>query len=283
MAELSLPWDGTSTGDAGTYTEDEWRDVLRSLSGGGGAFGSANVAVVGGLLNSIKPSSPGNDQIKADTGYAIVDGTVYKNTAAVTKTMTTPSVGTTGKRLVLQKGWTAQTIRIAVISSSDGTASIPSLTQSDATTWEVPLCSFTHATSGVIAAVTDEREFTNSGAIVVSVDGGGAVITTGIVNIFVPIPRPLHIYGWELLAGQSGAVKIDVWSDTYANYPPTNVDSIAGSDEPEITASGTKAQNLNIATGSQWTTELVAKSNLRFNVDSVATIEAATLILYVAG
>ena len=39
MTELSLPWDGTATGDAGTYTDDEWRDVLRSVSGGGGAFG----------------------------------------------------------------------------------------------------------------------------------------------------------------------------------------------------------------------------------------------------
>jgi hypothetical protein len=283
MAELSIPWDGTATGDAGTYTEDEWRDILRALSGGGGAVGSANVGVIGGLLNSLKPTSPGVDQIRAASGYAVVDGTVYKNTANVTKTMGTPAVGVTGKRLVLQKDWTAQEVRLAVIESADGVAALPALTQNDGVRWEDPICSFTHAdVTGVIAAVTDEREFTNAVVIAIPLDGVGSVIATGIVNVFFSIPRPLHVYGWELLADQAGSIKIDVWMDTYAAYPPLDADSITGTDEPEIVAA-LKAQNLNIATEGEWTTELVAKSNLRFNVDSVATIQGATLMLYVAG
>jgi len=282
MTERSLPWDGTSTGDAGTYTDDEWRQLLR-LHGAGGSLGSANVGVVGAFLNSLRPTSPGDDQVRADTGGAIVDGTAYENTAAETKTMTTPTVGTTGKRLVLQKDWTAQTVRLAVISSADGTASLPALTQTDGVTWEIPICSFTHATSGVIAALTDEREFTNRVAIPFVIDGGGAVIATGIAAGDIPIPRPLHLYGWEVLADQSGAIVVDVWADTYANYPPTDADSIAGTDEPEIVASGTKAQNLNIAGGTQWTVDLAAGQRLRFNVDSVTSITYATIILFGAG
>lgn len=283
MTELSLVWDGTTTGDKGPFTSDAWRDVFRIIGRGGGVVGSVNVGIVGGILNSLRPSSPGNDQVAASTGVAIVDGTVYKNDAAVTKTMTTPSVGTTGKRLVLQKGWSAQTVRIAVISSNDGTASLPSLTQTDTTTWEIPICSFTHATDGTIAALTDEREFTNAISIPFVIDGGGAVISTGISAGDIAIPRPIELTGWEVLADQSGAIKIDVWADSYANFPATDADSIAGADEPEITASGTKAQNLDIATGGQWTLALAAGQKLRFNVDSVTSITYCTVTLFGAG
>src|SRR3990167_6058791 len=248
MTERSLPWPGTATGDAGTYTADEWRQVLETVAG----FRNTNRGgVVGGVLNSLRPNSPGNDQIKADTGRAIVDGTVYEADVAVTKTMTTPVVGTTGKRLVLQKGWTAQTVRMAVISSADGTASLPALTQSDGVTWEISLSWFTHATSGVIAAVTDEREFTNAVAIQFIIDGAGAAIATGEKGHLV-IPRALHLYGWELLADQSGSILVDVWKDTYANFPPANADSICGTDEPEIVTAA-KAQNINVVTAALWT------------------------------
>ena len=280
--ELSIPWDGTSTGDKGPFTDDEWRDVFRALGMGGGLVGAANVGVVGGLLNGLRMTTAGNNDLTINTGYAIVDGTVYKNDASKSTTSASPSVGTTGRMVVLKKDWTAQTIRIAIITSNDGTAAIPSVTQSGGTTWEIPLCSFTITTGGVIAALTDLREFTNPVAVQVVFDGGGTTIPTGIYSDLV-IPRVIEWTGWELLADQSGAVKIDVWKDTYANFPPTDADSIAGSDEPEIVASATKAQNLDIATGGQWPLATVAKDVLRFNVDSVATIERATLVLYGAG
>jgi len=279
MTETSLLWTDTG-GDGGTYTQDELRIYVHIL---GGTNKDANVGVVGAYLNSLRPSTPGDNHVVIATGAGIVNGTPYENDAAVDKTITSPVVGTTGKRLVLRKDWAAKEVRITEITSADGTATIPALTQTDLTTWDVPLCSFTITTGGVIGALSDEREFTNRVAIPFVIDGGGAVIATGIAAGDIPIPRPLHLYGWEVLADQSGAIVVDVWADTYANYPPTGADSIAGTDEPEIVASGTKAQNLNIAGGTQWTVDLAAGQRLRFNVDSVTGITYATIILFGAG
>ncbi len=282
MTELSLPWDGTATGDKGPFTDDEWRDVFRALGMGGGFVGSANVGVVGGLLNSLRMTSAGNNDITINTGYALNDGTVYYNSASKSTTTSSPAVGTTGRMAVLQKDWTNQEVRSAISTSADGTATMPSVTQSSGTTWEIPLCSFTITTGGVIGALTDLREFTNPLAVQIVLDGGGTTIPTGIYADLV-IPRVIEWTGWELLADQSGALKVDVWKDSYANFPPVDGDSIAGTDEPEIVASATKAQNLDIATGGQWTLATAINDILRFNVDSVTTIERATLILYGSG
>jgi len=110
------------------------------------------------------------------------------------------------------------------------------------------------------------------------IDGGGAVITTGEKG-HLEIPFACTIEAWTLLADQDGAIKIDVWRDTYALYPPTNDDSLCGGHEPEIVATAKKAQDLDL---SDWASEeLVAGDVLAFNVDSIATIQRVTLSLKV--
>lgn len=111
-------------------------------------------------------------------------------------------------------------------------------------------------------------------------DGGGSVIATGIKGD-LEIPFSCEIEAWTILADQAGAIKIDVWKDTYANYPPTDADSITNGNEPEIVASDDSAQDTDL---SDWTTtRITAGDTLRFNVDSVATITRATLSLKVSG
>ena len=146
MTERSLLWTNTG-GDGGPYSQDQLRLLQKVLAGAG----AVNEGVIGAQLNSLRPSSPGNNQVTIDTGRAMVDGTLYENDAALTINVTIPVVGTTGKRLVLRKSWSAKTVRAVVISSADGTASLPALTQTDLTTWEIPIASFQHATSGVIS------------------------------------------------------------------------------------------------------------------------------------
>lgn len=101
------------------------------------------------------------------------------------------------------------------------------------------------------------------------------MIPTGIQgSADVEIPSARTITGWTV-AGQkaeTGAIVVDVWSDTYANYPPTVADTIAGSQKPTITATAAKGQNLSIT---PWS--LTAGNTLRFNVDSVTTFTAVTL------
>lgn len=113
-------------------------------------------------------------------------------------------------------------------------------------------------------------------AIEVVIDGGGAAITTGI-KVDVEIPFACTINRVTMLADQSGSIVVDIWKDTYANYPPLVGDSITASAKPTITTA-TKSQD---ATLTGWTTSVAAGDTLRFNVDSVTTIERVTLSLKV--
>lgn len=107
-----------------------------------------------------------------------------------------------------------------------------------------------------------------------SIDGGGGVITTGVKSYLV-VPYGCTITGWTLLGDVSGSMVIDVWKDTYANYPPTVADTITGADKPTISSS-TKGQNLTL---SAWTTAVTAGDTIGFNVDSCSTITKATLVI----
>jgi hypothetical protein len=108
------------------------------------------------------------------------------------------------------------------------------------------------------------------------IDGGGAAITTGIKGD-VEIPDAGTITSVRLLADQSGSIVIDIWKDTYANFPPTDADSITASAPPTI-SSATKSQDTTL-TG--WTTSVAAGDILRFNVDSATTITRVTLSLQI--
>lgn len=107
------------------------------------------------------------------------------------------------------------------------------------------------------------------------IDGGGSTITTGVKGD-VRIPFAATIESATLLADQSGAIVVDVWKDTYANFPPVVGDKITASAPPTITASGVKSEDTTL-TG--WTTAIAAGDTLRFNVNSVTSIQRVTLIL----
>jgi hypothetical protein len=113
-------------------------------------------------------------------------------------------------------------------------------------------------------------------AIAFVIDGGGAVLTTGIKGDLL-IPFACTIAKATLLANQSGSIVIDVWKDSYANFPPTDADSITASAPPTI-SSATKAQD---ATLTGWTKTIAAGDILRFNVDSVTAIQRVTVVLEV--
>ncbi len=134
------------------------------------------------------------------------------------------------------------------------------------------------ALTGAIAASAGSNSTTMTGGLVFIIDGGGSTITTGIKGD-VRIPFACTITGWTLLADQSGAIVVDVWRDTLANFPPTDADSITNGSEPEIAASGTNAEDTNLG---DWTdTTMDAGDILRFNVDSVTSHTRVSLILHI--
>lgn len=115
------------------------------------------------------------------------------------------------------------------------------------------------------------------GALSVVIGNGSDVVATGVAGDLV-VPMACTVTGWTILSGTSGSIVIDVWKDSYANYPPTDADSIAGSELPTL-SSATKNQDLTL---SSWSGSgaLAAGDILRFNVDSASTVTQVTLVLH---
>lgn len=117
----------------------------------------------------------------------------------------------------------------------------------------------------------------DEGGVSFIIDGGGSVIATGVKGGF-EAPYDLFITGWTITSddGTSGAIVVDVWADTYANFPPTVADTIAGSEKPTITATGNKGQDLSLTT---WTQYVAKGKHVFFNVDSVTALKLVKVAL----
>jgi hypothetical protein len=108
------------------------------------------------------------------------------------------------------------------------------------------------------------------------IDGGGAAIATGIKGD-IQIPFGCTIKRVTALADQSGSIVVDIWKDTYANFPPTDADTITSSTPPTI-STATKSTDATLTT---WTTSITALDILRFNVDSCTSITRCTISIEV--
>lgn len=124
------------------------------------------------------------------------------------------------------------------------------------------------------SAAAGNHTHSSTETINVIIDGGGAAITTG-VKADLLIPYAATITAARLLADQSGSIVVDIWKDTYANFPPTVADSITASAKPTLSS----AQKSEDTTLTGWTTALAAGDYLRFNVDSATTVQRVTLAL----
>jgi len=116
--------------------------------------------------------------------------------------------------------------------------------------------------------------------ITVTIDGGGEAITATSSNEergIYRVPFNCTIKSATLLADASGSIVIDIWKDSYANYPPTDGDSITASAPPTL-SSAAKSEDTSL-TG--WTTNLSVGDVLFFNVDSASTVKKVVLLLKV--
>lgn len=113
-------------------------------------------------------------------------------------------------------------------------------------------------------------------SIGITIDGGGLAILTGLKG-YIEVPYACTITRATLLADVAGSIVIDIWKDTYANFPPVVADTITASAKPTISA----AQKSQDSTLTGWTTSVAAGDILAFNVDSCSTITRAHLILKV--
>jgi hypothetical protein len=193
------------------------------------------------------------------------------------------TIGTGAARKTLVDTDSAQTLTNKTLTSPAlGTPASGNLTNCTA----LPLSSGVSGTLSLTTQVAGTLPVANGGTGITNdvkvatiqfvIDGGGGAITTGIKGD-ITIPFACTINEATLLADQSGSIVIDIWKDSYANYPPTDVDSITASAPPTL-ASVIKSTN---ATLTGWTTSITAADTLRFNVDSVTTVTRVTLSLKV--
>jgi hypothetical protein len=90
-----------------------------------------------------------------------------------------------------------------------------------------------------------------------------APISTGIKLDFF-FDYDCIIQRYTILADQSTTTTVDLWVDTFANYPPTDADSITAA-APIALSTADKAQD---ATLTGWTTAISRGDTLRINVDA---------------
>lgn len=119
-------------------------------------------------------------------------------------------------------------------------------------------------------------------------------LTTNIIyvkdtgNANVPLPTGVLgdvqvdfdcvITGVTLLADKNGSAVIDIWKDTYANYPPTADDSICGAASKPTLSNASKYNDTSLP---NWNKSINAGDIIRFNLQSVSSISRLTIKLRV--
>lgn len=127
------------------------------------------------------------------------------------------------------------------------------------------------------STVTTTRVVGDTSIWSIVIDGGGSAITTG-PKLDICVPYNALITGWDIVADQSGSIVVDLWQDTYANFPPTVADTITTSEKPTLSAA-TKNQDTSLNSGNGWA--VTQGRYLRVNVDSAATVTRVLIVLKV--
>jgi len=112
--------------------------------------------------------------------------------------------------------------------------------------------------------------------IVFDFDGGTSVLAPGM-KCRIPVSFDATILSATLVSDAVGSIVLDVWKDTYANYPPTVADTITAAAKPTLSS----AQKTTDSSLMGWTTTIAAGDILIANVDSVTGITNAVLTLKV--
>jgi hypothetical protein len=94
-------------------------------------------------------------------------------------------------------------------------------------------------------------------------NGSGFAVTAGQLT-YIQAPRTCTITSVSLFSDVNTTASLDIWKDTFANYPPTIADSIVASAPPTLTATN----KFTTTTLTGWTTSITAGDVLGFYVTS---------------
>lgn len=171
MAESSMFWDGTTTGDCGPYDADEFNAFLRKIL----SFNRISQGVIVGYENELEVTNPSGTTIRLATGAAIVDGTFYENTANIDFSVTAPGAGNNFYRIILRKLWVDQEVRADILGPE--TTDLPALVQTAGTEWDLSIAGVTVSSGGGITIASDFGIINGPSAISLTKRQGGSSTT----------------------------------------------------------------------------------------------------------
>jgi len=167
MTEISRPWNGTVTGDAGPYSDTDWQELYQAIIGWGGSRANNGVFLSSGAQPNdglkVEESSPAAATVDVLAGAALIQGIAYISDATETLAIGANASGNARiDTVVLQADYALQTVRLAILPGTPAASPVaPSLTQTAGIMWEIPLANiavangFTTITDSVISPRRD--------------------------------------------------------------------------------------------------------------------------------
>ena len=122
------------------------------------------------------------------------------------------------------------------------------------------------------------------GTIVFGWNNGASAITACDQEISLPVDGT--IIAWTVLADKTANISIDLWVDSYANYPPTVDDSICNSSYVTLSSANKNMDSIEIESAPilNWVRAFDAGSTMIAHIRSVSLASRITLIIeYVKG
>jgi hypothetical protein len=246
-----------------------------TVSGISQDFADARYAQRGNNLSDLSDAAAARTNIGAasasDLSAHLADTVDAHDASAVSYSNATSGLAATNVQAAVDEIMAGGGLGI-VVEEEDGLPSV-----SGVTTIKVPGGTLTDEGSGVVSIdLLAGASGTTARPVKVEFGGDGATPLEAGMYAFVEVPFNCTVQSWSLFADQTGSAVIDVWKDSYGNFPPTIADSICGGAEPEL-SSAQKAVGTDL---SAWTTtSLTSGDVLKVYLSSVSTVTYLALTL----
>lgn len=196
MAERSRPWTGTVTGDAGPYSDSNWREIWQHIIGWGGLRSNVGVFLSSGAQPNeglrVQAEGVPSANVNILSGAALVQGLTYINTATLTQAIAPNASGNPRiDTVIVRVDYALQTARQALLQGTPAASPVPpTLTQTAGVMWEIPLADIAVANGFVTITntnITPRHEWVNAPPGVYLdnvVNNSGATRNTGDVVVW---------------------------------------------------------------------------------------------------
>lgn len=196
MTEISRPWNGTTVGDAGPYTDQQWQELYRYIIGLGGNRSNVGVFLGSGTAPDdglrVTAQGPAAAAVNVNPGSALVHGLAYFSNAIEQVVVGVNASGNPRvDTVILRTDYALQESRIAILTGTPAATPVPpTLTQVAGTLWEIPLADIAVANGFTVLAqstITPRQEWVNAppGVYLDNVlNNSGVVIEDGDVVVW---------------------------------------------------------------------------------------------------